>query len=67
MRTMPKADDGLVTTDEARQILHYARHSSVTRLVELGRLEPAIKLPGLRGAFLFRRADVERLAQERAA
>ena len=30
-----------------------------------GRLNPAVKIPGLRGAYLFERADVERLAAER--
>ena len=29
-----------------------------------GRITPAIKLPGIRGARLFERADVERLAKE---
>lgn len=61
---MPKADD-LITTDEARQLLGYARHSSVTRLVESGQLTPIRKLPGLRGAFVFARRDVERLAAKR--
>ena len=37
---------------------------TVHRLVARGRLTPAIKAPGLRGALLFRRADVLALAVE---
>jgi hypothetical protein len=40
--------------------------SSVNRLVRLGRLVPAKKLPGLRGSYLFNRADVEALAEHAA-
>lgn len=57
----------LITTREACQILGYADPSSVSVMVKQGRLVPAQKLPGKRGAFLFRRTDVESLAQERAA
>lgn len=32
-----------------------------------GKITPLMKLPGIRGAYVFARADVERLAQERAA
>jgi hypothetical protein len=41
--------------------------SSVSRFVALGLLRPALRLPGKNGAFLFHRADVERLAAQRAA
>jgi hypothetical protein len=41
--------------------------SSISRFVALGVLEPALRLPGKNGAFLFHRADIERLAAERAA
>ena len=37
---------------------------TVHRLVERGRLTPAIKAPGKRGALMFRRADVLTLAAE---
>jgi phage terminase Nu1 subunit (DNA packaging protein) len=37
---------------------------TVHRLVERGRLAPAIKAPGKRGALMFRRADVLTLAAE---
>lgn len=57
----------LVTTAEALAILRKSSPSTVTRLVQAGKLVPAQKLPGLRGAFLFNRADVEALVQERAA
>ena len=65
MRAMPNGQ--LISTDEARQILNYAKASSVARLVAQGELTPAAKAPGLRGAFLFRRSDVEALAAKRAA
>ena len=32
-----------------------------------GKITPLMKLPGIRGAYVFARADVERLAQERAS
>lgn len=41
--------------------------STLTRWVAAGRIEPAMKLDGIRGAYLFNRADVERLAAEVAA
>lgn len=40
---------------------------TVNRWVIDGRLTPAVKLPGLRGARLFHIADVERLLAEDAA
>jgi hypothetical protein len=61
-----KADD-LVPTREALTILGMADPSSISRFVALGVLEPALRLPGKNGAFLFHRADIERLAAERAA
>jgi len=57
----------LVNTGEALTILGMSSPTTVTRLVQAGKLTPATKLPGLRGAYLFLRADVERLAAERAA
>lgn len=62
---MPKPD--LITTQEALAILGYADPSSVSRLVALKKLKPAMKLKGTTGAFLFNRADVEALAAENAA
>lgn len=67
---MPDSPDPLVTTSEATEILGYANPSSVARLVYEGKLSPARKLNGTRGAYLFRRSDVEALKalrDERAA
>jgi len=54
------ASDDLLTTSEVCETLEVGT-STISRWVADGRLEPARKLPGLRGAFLFRRADVETL------
>lgn len=56
--------DAQVTTAEAATILGSSVWS-VRRLVQAGALEPTMKLPGLRGAFLFSRSDVEAIASER--
>jgi len=48
-------------------ILRVTQASSVIRLVKAGKLTPVQKLPGLRGAYLFNRADIEALAAERGA
>lgn len=37
--------------------------SGVSRMVHRGKLTPAIKLPGIRGAFLFDEASVEALQE----
>lgn len=55
-----------LTTAEACEILAKDR-ATITRWVEAGKLTPAHKLPGRTGAFLFSRADVEKLAAELAA
>lgn len=39
--------------------------STLTRRVAAGRVPYAGKAPGVRGAYLFHRADIERLAAER--
>lgn len=41
-------------------------NSTVIRMVDEGKLTPAFKAPGLRGAYLFSRSDVERLAKDGA-
>ena len=56
-----------ITTREALTILGLAHPASVTRFVAEGKLTPARKLPGVSGAFLFLRSDIEALAAERAA
>lgn len=63
MRNLPP---DLVATDEARQILGYKDQSSVNRLVYEHKLVPAMKMPGKRGAYLFLRAEVEALRDQRA-
>ena len=40
---------------------------TVARWVASGQIEPVHKLPGKNGAYLFRRADVDALAAERAS
>jgi hypothetical protein len=53
----------LVGVTEAAAILEVSV-KSVHRYVERGWLTPIHKLPGLRGAVIFNRADVEALALE---
>jgi hypothetical protein len=40
--------------------------SGISRMVKRGALTPVQRAPGSRGALMFRRADVETLASERA-
>ena len=59
--------DNLIGTAEAARILGKSNRT-VHRLVNSGILTPALVAPGgFRGSFLFRRADVERVAAEQAA
>jgi excisionase family DNA binding protein len=58
--------DDLYTTAEVAARLGVSV-KTVTRWAVTGRLDPATKLPGTTGAYLFRPADVARLEQERAA
>lgn len=55
-----------ITTKDACRILGYRDPSSISLLVKQGRLTPAFKLPGKRGAFVFNRADVEAFAAKSA-
>lgn len=57
--------DELVGANEAAEILCVASRT-VRRLVGAGELATARKLPGRTGAYLFRRADVEALREQRA-
>ena len=59
-------DDEELTTAEACALL--GRHPSwlSRRAATNDGISPSRKLPGLRGAYLFRRSDVERLAAELA-
>lgn len=65
MQTVDNTD--LVNTAQARELLGKASPSTIARWVAAGKLVPAHKLPGLRGAYLFHRTDVEALAKGRAA
>ena len=57
---MQKDSSDLIGSQETAALLgvHY---STLTRWVERGRIVPAMKLKGLRGAFLFERSEVERV------
>lgn len=63
---MSKPAPALVTTAEASKMLGRSV-ATVNRWVIAGRITPAMKLPGARGAHLFRLADVERLSRRDAA
>lgn len=41
-------------------------NSTVIRMVTEGKLSPVFKAPGIRGAYLFNRSDVEALAEGNA-
>jgi excisionase family DNA binding protein len=60
------AQNELLSTAEAVERLNIDR-STLTRWVAGGRIEPAMKLPGLRGAYLFDPAEVERVRGESRA
>lgn len=61
---MPK-QSGLIGSAEACRILEI-HPATLLRWIENDKLTPAHKLPAKNGAYLFNRADVERLAIERA-
>lgn len=56
----------LITTQQASKILNYSV-AWVNKLAARGDLPVAHKLPTATGAYLFRRAEIERFASERAA
>lgn len=62
MHIMRAMDQDLLTSAEVCDRLEINR-STLTRWVAAGRIEPATKMPGLRGGFLFEQAEVERLEQ----
>jgi hypothetical protein len=55
-----------ITSAQAAEILHYTV-AWVNKQASTGRLPVAQKLPGLTGAYLFRRDEIEQIAAERAA
>lgn len=61
---MPQQSD-LVSTREAMEILGYRNPSSVARMVYEGKLQPAHQMGGKGGSYVFHRADIDRLVEER--
>lgn len=57
---MPKPDTNLISTKEAAALLSEGVRQ-VIRRVERDELTPAMKLPGVRGAYLFNHSDIEAL------
>lgn len=62
---MPDRDD-LLTTAQVMFALNVDR-STLIRWVHSGRIVPAMKLRGLRGAYLFTVEEAERVKKETAA
>lgn len=54
---MPDSDE-LISTREAAELAGVSVRQFI-RQVERGEVTPAKKLPGIRGAYLFHRSDVE--------
>ena len=65
MLTVMSAVPDLIGSAEACRILHI-HAATLTRWVKAGKITPAHKLPTSNGAYLFNRADIQRLADERA-
>lgn len=55
----------LITAAEATARLGYANRSSLTRLVQKGKLTPAFKGSGEHGEQFFNAADIDRIVAER--
>lgn len=64
---MPKRGEELLSTTQVCDEFGGLDRSTVVRWVQMGHLQAAMKLPGATGAYLFRRADVERLLAKRSA
>lgn len=61
---MPNAPlDDLLTTQQSLDRIGYGDPSSISRWVAAGRLTPALKLPGLRGAYLFSVEEIDRFRE----
>jgi len=56
--------DALIGSAEACRLLGVSR-ATLVRSVHAGKITPAQQLPGQSGAYLFTRAEVERVAAER--
>jgi excisionase family DNA binding protein len=59
-------EDTTVTSSTACEWLGIDR-STLTRWVQAGHLVPVFKYPGKNGAYLFERAEVDRVKRDRAA
>jgi predicted DNA-binding transcriptional regulator AlpA len=57
----------LLTTRQVLDRLGYSDPSAIARLVANGKLTPAHKAPGKRGAYAFHAAEIDRYLTERAA
>lgn len=65
---MPNDEDApLLTTREALTRLGYSDPSTISRFVAAGKLTPAKKLPGIRGAYLFAADEIDRFLGTPAA
>lgn len=58
--------DKLLTSTQSGIILGKSGRT-VVRMAHKGMIQPATQLPGVNGALLFRRSDVEELARQLAA
>ncbi len=63
LRHVPKIQDDLIGVAEASQLTGLDKRT-LHRKVDSGELIPVTKLPGLRGAYIFNRADIEALLTE---
>lgn len=61
---MPPAPLGFLTTAQACERLGHLDRSTLSRWVQIGKITPAHKFTGLRGAFLFDPAEVDRVRNE---
>jgi predicted site-specific integrase-resolvase len=57
----------VINTGEACAILGDIDRSTLKRWVDDGKVTPLRKLPGETGGYLFDRAEIERLAQDKAS
>lgn len=55
----------MIGSTESSRLLNIDK-ATLSRWVNNGTIQPALKLPGKNGAYLFNRADIEALAATRA-
>ncbi len=63
---MPTDEPEELVTAEVCKLLNIDR-TTVTRWVQAGKLTPARKLPGVSGAYLYKRADIDAMLERRAS